>query len=60
VACRFQKRSGFVVLNQLRTIHNERLVKRSGRLSAGTTTEVLDTFQEMWRPSAWSSRRSTT
>ena len=48
VACRFQNRSGFVALDQLRTIDRERLVKRLGRLSSGTTTEVLETLQEMF------------
>ncbi len=48
VACRFQNRSGFVALDQLRTVDSERLVKRLGRLSATTTTEVLDTLQEMF------------
>ncbi len=48
VACRFQNRSGFVALDQLRTVDRERLVKRLGRLSAATTTDVLDTLQEMF------------
>lgn len=48
VACRFQNRSGFVALDQLRTVDRERLVKRLGRLSAATTTQVLDTLQEMF------------
>jgi mRNA interferase MazF len=48
VACRFQNRSGFVALDQLRTVDSERLVKRLGRLSVSTTTEVLDTLQEMF------------
>ena len=48
VACRFQNRSGFVALDQLRTVDQERLVKRLGRLSSATTTEVLDTLQEMF------------
>lgn len=48
VPCRFQNRSGFVALDQLRTVDSERLVKRLGRLSAGTTMEVLDTLQEMF------------
>jgi mRNA interferase MazF len=46
--CRFQGRVGFVALDQLRTVDSERLVKRLGRLSAATTTEVLDTLQEMF------------
>ena len=48
VACRFQNRSGFVALDQLRTIDSERLVKRLGRLTTATTTDVLDTLQEMF------------
>lgn len=48
VACRFQNRSEFVALDQVRTVDTERLVKRLGRFSAATTTEVLDTLQEMF------------
>ena len=48
VPCRFQSRSGFVALDQLRTVDGERLVKRLGRLSPGTTTTVLETLQEMF------------
>ena len=48
VACRFQSRSGFVALDQLRTVDSERLVKRLGRLSGAATAEVLDTLQEMF------------
>ena len=48
IPCRFQNRSGFVAIDQLRTVDGERLVKRLGRLSSGTTTEVLETLQEMF------------
>jgi mRNA interferase MazF len=48
IACRFRSRSGFVVLDQLRTVDSERLGKRLGRLSSGTTTAVLETLQEMF------------
>ena len=48
VACRFQGRSGFVALDQLRTVDSERLVKRLGRISASTATAVLDTLQELF------------
>ena len=48
VECRFQGRAGFIALDQLRTVDSERLVKRLGRLSASTTSEVLDTLQEMF------------
>ncbi|MBI2827786.1 MAG: type II toxin-antitoxin system PemK/MazF family toxin [Acidobacteria bacterium] len=48
IACRFQHRSGFVALDQLRTVDSARPVKRLGRLSIGTTTEALETLQEMF------------
>jgi mRNA interferase MazF len=48
VACRFQNQSGFVALDQLRTVDGARLVKRLGRLSMGATTQVLETLQEMF------------
>ena len=48
IRCRFQRRSGYVVLDQLRTVDRERLVKRLGALSIETMTEVLDALQEMF------------
>ena len=48
VPCRFQSRSGFVALDQLRTVDSERLVKRVGRLTAPTMREVLARLQEMF------------
>jgi mRNA interferase MazF len=48
VPCRFQNRSGFVVLDQLRTVDVSRLMRRLGRLPATTLTEVLRTLQEMF------------
>ncbi|MDE3155547.1 MAG: type II toxin-antitoxin system PemK/MazF family toxin [Acidobacteriota bacterium] len=48
VGCQFQRRKGFVALDQLRTIDMERLVKRLGRLSPDTVTAVLQGLQEMF------------
>jgi mRNA interferase MazF len=48
VACQFQRRSGFVALDQLRTVDAERLSKRLGRLSPETVTAVLRGLQEMF------------
>ena len=48
VACQFRRRSGFVALDQLRTVDAERLVKRVGRLSPETVTTVLRGLQEMF------------
>ena len=48
IACRFRNRSGFVALDQLRTVDSERLIKRLGRLSPVTMKEVLRALQEMF------------
>jgi mRNA interferase MazF len=48
IRCRFQNRSGYIVLDQLRTVDRERLVKRLGALTAGTLGEVLGGLQEMF------------
>jgi mRNA interferase MazF len=48
VACRFQNRSGYVAVDQLRTVDTERLVKRVGKLAPGTVGEVLRVLQEMF------------
>lgn len=48
VRCRFQQRSGYVVLDQLRTVDRERLVKRLGALPGQTLVEVLGALQEMF------------
>lgn len=50
VRCRFRDRSGFVAIDQLRTVDSERLVKRLGRISPGTLATVLATLQEMFTP----------
>src|SRR5437899_3984796 len=44
IACRFQNRSGYVALDQIRTIDNGRFVKRLGRLAPTTVAEVLQTL----------------
>jgi mRNA interferase MazF len=48
ISCRFQNRSGFVALDQLRTVDTERLIKRLGRLTPDTVTAVLLGLQEMF------------
>ena len=48
VPCRFQRRSGFVALDQLRTIDAERLLRRLGRLESKSMTTVLQRLQEMF------------
>lgn len=48
IPCRFQRRSGFVALDQLRTVDAERLVRRLGRLTPQSVTAVLRRLQEMF------------
>jgi mRNA interferase MazF len=48
VSCRFQAKSGQIVLDQLRTIDKERFVKRLGRVSANTQRAVLSLLAEMF------------
>ena len=50
VRCRFRDRSGFVAIDQLRTVDSERLVKRLGRVTPGTLAAILAVLQEMFTP----------
>lgn len=50
VACRFENKAGHVVLDQLRTVDRDRLVKRLGRVGPGTLEKVLSVLQEMFSP----------
>ena len=46
--CRFERKDGFIVLDQLRTVDRRRLVKRLGRITPGTLSKVLRVLQEMF------------
>jgi mRNA interferase MazF len=48
VPCRFQRRSGYVAVDLLRTVDTERLVKRLGKLDWQTVRQVLRVLQEMF------------
>ena len=48
VPCRFQRRSGHVAVDQLRTVDTDRLVRRLGHLSSDTLENVLEVLQEMF------------
>jgi mRNA interferase MazF len=50
VPCRFEGRAGYVVIDQLRTVDRERLVRRLGKLSPSTLGRVLAILQEMFTP----------
>ncbi|MCA9736902.1 MAG: type II toxin-antitoxin system PemK/MazF family toxin [Gemmatimonadetes bacterium] len=48
VTCRFQRKSGFVVLDQLRAVDVQSLVRRLGRLSQPAISASLAILQEMF------------
>jgi mRNA interferase MazF len=48
VPCRFQNKDGKIVLDQLRTVDNARLVKSLGRIDTKTGREVLDVLARMF------------
>ncbi len=50
VASKFQGRSGHIVLDQIRTVDRERLVRRLGKLSSSTLARILAILQEMFTP----------
>ena len=41
IACRFEKKDGFIVLDQIRTVDRRRLMKRLGRLTPTTLAKAL-------------------
>ena len=50
ISCRFQGKSGHIVLDQIRTIDRERVVRRLGRISATTLAAALAVLQDMFAP----------
>lgn len=50
VSCRFKGKDGQVVLDQIRSVDQSRLVKKLGRIDSQSATEVLDLLREMFEP----------
>ena len=48
VACRFDKKDGFVVLDQIRTVDAQRLVRCLGRISSAALESSLAVLREMF------------
>lgn len=48
VPCKFKGKSGQVVLDQLRTVDDRRLVKKLGKLDRRAATRVLEVLAEMF------------
>jgi mRNA interferase MazF len=50
VPCRFQGKNGLVVLDQIRTVDDSRLVRKLGRLDRKTSAKVLEILKDMFAP----------
>jgi mRNA interferase MazF len=48
VPCRFGGKAGHIVLDQVRAIDQERVVRRLGRMPAGALSRALRVLQEMF------------
>jgi len=46
----FQNKDGQIILDQIRTVDKERLVKKLGKISPSASLEVLSLLQEMFSP----------
>jgi len=50
VSCQFKNKKGEIVLDQIRTIDKERLVKKIGKLDRRSADKVLSVIAEMFAP----------
>jgi mRNA interferase MazF len=50
VSCRFKGKNGKVVLDQIRTVDKNRLVKKVGKMDKRTAEKVLSVLAEMFAP----------
>jgi len=50
VLCTFQGKQGHIVLDQIRTVDRERIVRRLGTLSTTVVGQCLTILQEMFAP----------
>ena len=48
IACQFKKKSGYIVLDQIRTIDKTRLIKNLGSLDAETQLKVISVLQRLF------------
>jgi mRNA interferase MazF len=49
ISCRFQGKNGYIILDQIRTIDIDRIIKIIGRISDHTITNILAVLQDMFR-----------
>jgi mRNA interferase MazF len=50
ILCEFEDKTGFIVLDQIRTVDKTRLLKKLGEIDEGTRVKVLEKLQEIFAP----------
>jgi mRNA interferase MazF len=50
VECRFKGKAGQIVLDQIRTVDQSRLMRKLGTVDKKTATQALSVLQEMFSP----------
>ena len=50
ISCDFEGKTGFIVLDQIRTIDKIRLVKKLGEIDDETQLKILEMLQEIFAP----------
>ncbi len=50
IACEFEGKNGFIVLDQIRSVDKVRLTQRLGEIEEKTQVEVLEKLQEIFSP----------
>jgi len=48
ISVSFEKKAGYIVLDQIRTVDKSRLVKLLGKIEKETALNILETLQEMF------------
>jgi len=48
VSCTFKKKTGQIVLDQIRTLDRTRLIKKLGMIESGTQSEVISVLQRLF------------
>jgi mRNA interferase MazF len=50
IACEFEEKQGFIVLDQIRAVDQTRLIKKLGEIDKDKQLLVLDSLQEIFAP----------
>ena len=48
IQCTFQRKRGFILLDQIRAVDKSRLIQKIGKISPETQTKIIDSLQEMF------------